>query len=116
MKYSCLVLAVFFSACAGKDGAPGAQGLSGPQGVPGLDASLPGLTPLELVNPCGEAAGLLDEVFIRTADSTLLAVVADNSNGKNPRLAVVPDGTYVTTDGDNCVFVVSGGQIISEGY
>lgn len=66
-----------------------------------------------LVDPCGNAPTVFDEVFIKvyrpsTNSFTLVASFSENSNGKNTRFSVLPvGGPYVTTDGDNCQFSVA---------
>lgn len=80
------------------NGAPGAQGNPGPVSTYGI---------VGLVDPCGDAPGITDEVFLLLADGTLVWSFSDNINGYNTRLAVAYDGAFQTTDGSNCSFTVS---------
>lgn len=100
----------------GQDGAKGDKGDTGDQGPAGSDAPPTQFTPVALVNPCGNAPGIWNEVFLKLADGTILASFSDNANGKNTRFSVLTDGTYQTTDGDNCVFTLSGGAITYENH
>lgn len=61
---------------------------------------------LEVVDPCGDAVNIHDEVLLRLGDGTLLASFSDNANGKNTRFSALPPGSYATTDGSNCQFTV----------
>lgn len=111
-------LTLVIPACAGKDGAPGAPGLDGtqgPQGEPGAHAELTPYSPIELLNPCGDADGIADEVLIRLVNGDILVSFSDHRNGNNTRLALLEPGTYVTTDGDNCQFTITpSGELIDE--
>lgn len=80
------------------NGAPGPQGEPGPMSQYGIVRKL---------DPCGDAQGIYDEVFLLLADGTLLWSLSDNPNGKNTRLAEAADGSWVTTDGSDCRFSVS---------
>lgn len=65
----------------------------------------------EFVDPCGNNPSRYDELLLRyyvpaTQSYVLLASFSDNSSGKNTRLSELPQGTYQTTDGDNCTFTV----------
>lgn len=68
---------------------------------------------VDFVNPCGDTAGLVDEVLLRLSDGTILASYSDTYHGDNTRFAVVPTGAYVTTDGSNCHFSVQANGSIS---
>ena len=61
----------------------------------------------QIIDPCGNAPAVVDEVLLKLTDGSLLASFSDNSSGKNTRFAVVPAGNYVTTDGSSCMFHVS---------
>lgn len=70
-----------------------------------------------IVDPCGDAPGIHDEVFLRLADNSLLASFSDNASGTNTRFVVIPAGNYQTTDGDNCTFTIdSGFNIVNENH
>lgn len=91
----------------------GQNGADGEDGVDGEDASLSGFTPIALVNPCGDAPGVYDEIFIKLANGTLIASFSENANGKNTRFVILTAGTYQTTDGDNCVFTLNNSGTIT---
>lgn len=70
-----------------------------------------------IVDPCGDAPGIHDEVFLRLADNSLLASFSDNMDGTNTRFVVIDPGSYQTTDGDNCSFTIDAGfNIINENH
>lgn len=77
-------------------------------GANGEDGATAPYTPVGFVNPCGDAPGIWDEVFIRLANNMLLASFSDNIHGENTRLSVLVPGNYMTTDGDHCTFTVDG--------
>lgn len=97
----------------GSNGNDGANGQDGINGTDGADAPPTAYTPVALVNPCGDAAGIADEVFIQLANGQLIASYSANANGLNTRFAVLTPGTYVTTDGDNCQFTVNADGTLS---
>lgn len=90
------------------------NGLNGANGSNGLDAPPTAFTPTAILNPCGDAPSVHDEVFLKLADGTILASFSDNANGNNTRFSILLDGTYQTTDGDACIFTLSGGSIVYE--
>lgn len=101
---------------AGNDGSDGRDGADGEDGEDGQDATSPFL-PISLVDPCGDKAGVYDEVFIRMQNGTLLASFSDNSNGQNTRFSVISVGSYKTTDGSNCFFSIdANGNLYNEHY
>lgn len=61
----------------------------------------------ELVDPCGDAAGIHDEVLLRLANGQLLASFSDNANGLNTRFSLIGPGSYQTTDGSGCNFTIN---------
>lgn len=64
-------------------------------------------------DPCGPQ-GNWNEIFLRLSDGSYIASFSEQANGKNTRFVVLQDGNYVTTDGTNCHFTVSGsGTVIS---
>ncbi len=96
----------------GVDGRDGVDGVDGTDGLPGRDGRDGLDSIIEVIDPCGNATSKVDEVLLRLSTGELLVLFADNSSGKNPRLAIIESGTYVTTDGTNCVFTVdSDGQV-----
>lgn len=83
----------------------------------GLNAAPPTpFTPVAIFNPCGNAPGVQDEVLLKLADGSILASFSDNSNGKNTRFGLLGNGTYTTTDGDNCVFTLNNGNIVFQNH
>jgi hypothetical protein len=76
------------------------NGADGEMGAAGSDAVV------QLIDPCGDAPGVLDEVILRLSSGVLLASVSDNTSGKNTRFAVITPGSYATTDGTGCTFTV----------
>lgn len=98
-------------------GAPGAAGHDGEDGHDGADAPPTPFSPVGIVNPCGDAPNLVDEVFLKLSNGLLLASFSDNSLGKNTRFGVLTPGAYQTTDGDNCSFTVGpSGSISGESH
>lgn len=86
-------------------------------GTDGQDAPPTSFTPTGLIDPCGDAPGRYDEVFIKLANGSLVASFSDNMSGQNTRFSVLTAGTYQTTDGDNCVFTLdASGNITSENH
>ena len=95
---------------AGVDGAQGVQGAvgdtgavgaTGAQGFPGHDGSV--ITP---VVPCPADTSGYPEVLL-CIDSVLYAVYDDS--GTDVHYAVIPPGSYRTTDGRQCTFAVTAG-------
>lgn len=91
---------------AGRDGTNGTDGNDGSNGVDGHDAPPTSFSPVGIINPCGDAVNIYDEVFIKLANGMILASFSDNANRKNTRFSVLIPGIYQTTDGDNCVFTL----------
>lgn len=95
---------------AGPQGIPGAQGSPGPTGSPGPQGSpapASSFTPVKVVTPCGPNSSTYKEVLLVLADGSILASFSENANGKNTRLALIPDGSYVDTDSSACSFTVT---------
>lgn len=112
MKFFILTL-IFLTLTACK-GPAGANGQNGAQGPAGQDAPPTPYTPVGLVNPCGDAPGIADEVFIEMANGTL---VASYGTGNSVRFAVLTPGSYITTDGDNCTFTINAnGELENESH
>ena len=89
---------------SGADGAPGAQG---PAGQDGADAPISPNNIASVIDPCGDAPGIVDEVLLQLASGELLVFFANNVNSDYGRLAIIPPGSYMTTDGQNCYFTVN---------
>lgn len=96
----------------GQDGTDGVNGTNGTNGQDGAAAPASPFTPVALVDPCGDAPGIYDEVFIKMANGLLVASFSDTAAGHNTRFSILTPGSYTTTDGDNCTFTVSPGFII----
>lgn len=84
----------------GQIGPRGEKGEPGSPGTPGQDAEL------EIIDPCGDAPGIHDEVLVRLPDGSLLVSMSDQVSGKNTRFVILGPGDYQTTDGSSCVFSV----------
>lgn len=117
MKYL-IVLCLLLAAC-GKDGKDGLNGSNGAQGAAGIngvngtngadgqdgeDAPVNPYDIATIVDPCGDANGVIDEILLRLNNNQIIA--SFTSSGNNTRFALVPPGTYTTTDGSNCLFTV----------
>lgn len=84
----------------------GAPGATGPQGEPGTPAPPTAFSVVNVIDPCGPSGGA-DEVFLQLANGSVVASFSDNAAGQNTRLSILNDGSYVTSDGTNCLFTVS---------
>jgi hypothetical protein len=62
---------------------------------------------VEVLDPCGDAPGVYDEVLLRLSDGTVLVSFSANASGDNTRFALIGPGTYTTTDGSNCTFTLT---------
>lgn len=60
----------------------------------------------QIIDPCGQTPGYFNEVLLKMAGGQILALFVDNSSGLNARLALIPAGNFITTDGTNCNFSV----------
>lgn len=87
----------------GEKGDKGDAGATGPQGPAGQSSPY---LPVELLNPCGDASEVYDEILVRLYDGTILASFSDKENGQNTRFSIVGPGSYKTTDGDACYFTI----------
>jgi hypothetical protein len=102
---------------AGTNGTNGSNGSNGTNGTNGLNAPPTPFTPVGLINPCGDANGIYDEIFLKLSNGTLLASFSDNTAGNNTRFSVLVPGTYSTTDNDHCIFTVdSNNNIVNENH
>lgn len=106
--------------CDGLNGKDGLIGEAGPQGIEGDkgDTGATGATAptnpydvVQIIDPCGDAPGIYDEVFLKMQNGILIASFSDNANGNNTRLSLLVNGSYVTTDGSNCHVTVSNGSV-----
>lgn len=88
--------------------------LNGTDGEDGEDAPPTAYSFTEVIDPCGDSPGHLDEVLFKTYDGH---IVAHYSHGSQEFLTLIPPGSYVTTDGTSCYFTVdSNGDVINEHY
>jgi hypothetical protein len=67
----------------------------------------------QIIDPCGDAPGKVDEVLLRLSTGETLVSFSDNSSGLNTRFSVLSPGTYGTTDGTGCVFVLHGSGAVT---
>lgn len=75
-------------------------------------AQLSGYTHIdEIIDPCGDTVGKYDEVLLRLSDGSIIASFSDSASGQNTRFALIPNGSYQTTDGTSCRFSVSNGVV-----
>jgi hypothetical protein len=94
----------------------GLDGELGPEGPAGKDAPITSFTPVSIIDPCGNSPNIYNEVFLKLENDTILASFSDNASGKNTRFSILVDGTYQTTDGDNCIFQIEKGEIVYENH
>lgn len=85
----------------------------GVNGTNGADAPSSNYQITEIVDPCGDALGIDDEVLLKTASGQLIASISDKASGKNTRISILSPGSYVTTDGSNCHYTVNADGTIS---
>lgn len=105
----CVTLATL-TACAPQKGDPGQSiigptgpaGRDGTDGRDGVDGTNGADAYFEVIDPCGRQA-THDEILFRMSDGRLFAYF---ENGGKRYLTIITPGTYQTTDGTNCVFVV----------
>lgn len=101
----------------GSDGQDGVDGIDGTDGTNGTDAPPSAFSVVNVIDPCGDTPGIIDEVLLQLGNGTLLASVSDKVNGENTRLSVLLPGTYKTTDDSKCNFTVtSANQLTNEHY
>lgn len=72
----------------------------------GQSVELPQYVPVDVIRPCGESVAY-EEVLLRLNDGQVLAVFSANTAGDMTRLSLLPDGSYVNTDGSGCQFTLS---------
>jgi len=106
--------------CNGIDGEDGNDGENGENGEDGENGSDASFSIADLYDPCGDKAGVIDEVFITLSDGNsprYLASFSSNVNGAYTRFALLTAGSYMTTDTSNCYFtILSDGSIANEHY
>lgn len=99
-----LVVSLFGCGKDASDGLPGPRGEAGPKGSDSIVA---------IIDPCGDSPTVIDEIVIILADGNVLVSFSEQANGKNTRLALLPPGSYITTDGSSCAFTVNNDSSIS---
>jgi len=94
---------------SGQDGVDGQDGENGQDGTDGRDGENAPASPYTIVAaiiPCASTAPY-SEVLLRLQNGQVLVSFSEKSNGQNTRLAILNDGTFTTTDGNNCTFTLS---------
>ncbi len=76
-------------------------GPQGPAGQNGADSIV------QIIDPCGNSPSVIDEVLLKLSDGSYLCYFTNNVNGDYGRLALLPPGSYVTTDGSACHFTIT---------
>ncbi len=102
---------------AGPQGDPGLNGQDGQDGATGPEGSPAPVNPytiLKIIDPCGDAPGIYDEVILRLGTGQLLSAFSDNVDGYNTRFSLLVPGSYQTTDGSNCHFSVGGDGVVTD--
>lgn len=82
-------------------------------GADGADASVTAYTIVDVINPCGDAPSVYDEVLLKLANGSFLASFSDNASGSNTRFSIIPAGSYVTTDSTSCHFTIHADGIVT---
>lgn len=90
----------------GTNGTDGHDGVNGTNGHDGAAAQLGPYAPVDLVVPCPSVPGSFRETFLKLQNGTVIASFSDTASGQNTRFTQVVPGTYVTTDGRNCLFTM----------
>lgn len=81
----------------------------------GTSATVSSFTPVAIIDPCGTAPGVHNEVFVRLQNGSLLASFSATEAGKDTRFSLLTPGNYMTTDGDACYFTIDAGlNIVNE--
>jgi hypothetical protein len=84
----------------------GKNGKNGIDGKAGNNAVTSTYSISHVVDPCGDAPNIVDEVLLVLYNKQVLVSFSQNQSGLNTRLALLPAGTYTTTDGSNCTFTL----------
>lgn len=85
----------------------GSNGHDGSNGTNGHDAPAAAFAITEVIDPCGDAPGIDDEVFLHLANGQLIWLQVDSASALTARLAKARDGSWQTTDGSACNFTIS---------
>lgn len=110
MRYISLLLMLLALSSCGKDGKNGKDGAQGPAGPTGA------YNIVSIVDPCGDSPSVVDEVLLILANGQVLVSFSANANGDNTRFALLPYGSYLTTDGSACYFTLSAAGIVNQHY
>lgn len=93
----------------GNTGAAGAQGNTGATGATGAAGTpAPQYAILKFITPCPSITTGYREVIIKLVNGQFLSSFSASGDALTVRLALIPNGSYVDTDGSNCNFNVSG--------
>lgn len=93
----------------GTDGTDGHDGNNGHDGLPGMDGRNGVDAIVEVIDPCGNNPNQFDEVILRLHDGSLLAYFEGHGNDRF--LSIIGNGSYRTTDAQQCYFTVTNGVI-----
>lgn len=67
---------------------------------------------VSIIDPCGDAPGIIDEVLFKLSDGRVISSFSDNAAGQNTRFSVLPEGVQLSvTDGSHCTFKILNGNI-----
>jgi hypothetical protein len=98
----------------GADGADGADGQTGPRGETGPagqngadDQDGLNFGEVESLNPCGDAAGVVDETLLKLSNGSVIGTVKTKGKGGSTFLTILPPGNYTTNDSDKCKFTIN---------
>lgn len=89
--------------CNGNNGADGSDGVDGSDGQ---NASFRRFTPVDMVMACGNTSPY-KEVLMILHSGDVLSSFSSTISGDMTRLAFLPDGTFMNTDGSSCIFTLS---------
>jgi len=67
-------------------------------------------TVTELINPCGDTPGKVDEILLRLSTDDIVVFFQSNDG---ERLSTLEPGNYRTTDGTNCSFTVNADKSVT---
>lgn len=86
-------------------------------GVNGTTPPVPPMSIVAVLDPCGDKAGVFDEVLLKMQNNTIVSSFSDNVSGLNTRFSILGAGSYKTTDGSNCFFSVDAlGNLYNQHY
>lgn len=64
-----------------------------------------------IVDICGDAPGIVDEVLLKLSNGRFLASFSDNAAGQNTRFSILGNGNYISTDGSHCAIHIQDGNV-----